>query len=303
MITDACATPQPAYGLTLADGSCWQFSDVGEHSVIAGRLARIMSLEKQCQHRAAGIMFSMKRDRRDAWPFSDKPAPERRCYADIGLCLWRQQGHSDILWEITENHNDFMQFVIMQHALFPIYQHSISLGGLPMHAALAELNKKGVLLVGSSNTGKSTCSRRFPSYWRSVCDDETLIVYDTDAAYQVHPFPTWSDYIVKRGEPRWSVSDARPLCGIFFLEQGRQDKVTQMGQGEAAVRINQSAMEVCDKYRHLFTAEEKKNTVKQTFANACSLANTIPAFRLCFSRSGRFWQEIETILHEQEQSR
>lgn len=303
MKADFCPISQTGYALTLADGSCWQFSDFHMKSATAGRMAGIMGLEKRSASRVPSIMFSAKRNDPGERPFPGDAFRESRYYADIGLYLRRDNRTPDVLWEIPEIREYEMQFVIMQHALFPVYQQSIARGGLPLHAALAELNGKGVLLVGPSNSGKSTCSRRFPSYWRSICDDESLVVHDAKAAWQVHPFPTWSDYILKRGEPRWHVARSSPLSGIFFLKHGRQDCAERLGKGETAVRVNQSAMEVCEKYWRPFTAEEKKNAVKETFANACSLADKIPAFRLYFSRNGKFWKEIETILHEQENTR
>jgi SynChlorMet cassette protein ScmC len=188
------------------------------------------------------------------------------------------------------------QFILMQFFLFPIYQKSITLGGLPFHTALAEFKGKGVLLVGPSNFGKSTCSERLPDSWNSLCDDETLAVLDSEGQYRAHPFPTWSDYILKRSEKKWKVEYSVPVEGIFFLKRDKFDKIVPVGKGQAAVLLNQSTMEVCYKFWESISEDEKRDAVRKTFDNACNMAEQIPSYYLHVSRQGKFWEAIEEIL-------
>jgi hypothetical protein len=43
-------------------------------------------------------------------------------------------------------------------------------------------------------------------------------------------------------------------------------------------------------------AEKKTVMIKNIFNNAFEMAKVIPAYRLCISLNGRFWEEIEKVL-------
>ena len=184
----------------------------------------------------------------------------------------------------------------MWFALHPIYQRSISKGGLPFHAGLVELGGRGVLLAASSDTGKSTCCRRLPDDWKPLCDDEALIVLDKNKNFRAHPFPTWSDYIERQSEKTWNIQYSVPLSRVFFLEQSEIDEVAPIGEGEAALLISESAMQICEKFWRNASEEEQRNFRKMLFNNACKMAKQIPAYRLGVSRNGRFWEKMEQVL-------
>jgi SynChlorMet cassette protein ScmC len=181
-------------------------------------------------------------------------------------------------------------------ALYPIYQSVQEAGGLPLHAALVSREGIGVLLAAPAGSGKSTCCSRLPAPWETLCDDETLIVRDEQNHYLAHPFPTWSDYIFRTSERTWNVQDSVPLPVVFFLEQAPTDEVIPMGEGQAAVRFNQLATEVCWRHWHRFDCKRQRRLKQRLFHNASEFAKAIPAYRLRASLNGRFWEQMERVL-------
>jgi len=177
-------------------------------------------------------------------------------------------------------------------------------GGLPLHGALIERDGTGVLLIGSGGTGKSTCSRRIPDPWRALADDEAIVLpaggaeRGSEARYLLHPLPTWSDYLLNRSHGSWDVRRTVPLRAFFFLERAEKDSVHPVGQGNAAVLLNQSASQVMR--RKLEMGEEPLTPAvrKDIFNTAGELAVMVPAYRLKVSLRGRFWEEIGSVLGE-----
>ena len=84
-------------------------------------------------------------------------------------------------------------------------------GGLLVHGALAEWNGIGVILAGPGGVGKTTASKRLPRPWRSLSDDNTLIVKSPDGTYWAHPWPTWSRYRQGDMSGSWDVQAAVKL--------------------------------------------------------------------------------------------
>jgi SynChlorMet cassette protein ScmC len=146
------------------------------------------------------------------------------------------------------------------------------------------------------NTGKSTCCRQLPHSWRALCDDEALIVRDDNRKYFVHPFPTWSDCLYQRSEKTWNVQQHVPLSVIFFLEKAETNEVIPIGQGQAAIFINQSATQVCQRSWINLDQQEESALREELFDNACELAKEIRVYKLRVSMNGRFWEKIEEVL-------
>jgi SynChlorMet cassette protein ScmC len=183
----------------------------------------------------------------------------------------------------------------MQYSLYPIYKKALGAGGLPLHSALIEKDRMGFLLIGSGNIGKSTCCRRLPPPWRSICDDEALLLPDAGGRYVAHPFPTWSDYIFQRAEPRWDVQSYLPIGALFFLTRGQVDELILTGSGQAALLLSRSSLETCFKNWRNLNTEESRALKTQLFNNACEVVKRIPAFILRVSPSGEFWVLVEDI--------
>jgi len=87
-----------------------------------------------------------------------------------------------------------------------------------------------------------------------------------------------------------------PLTGVFFLEQSKIDEVAPIGEGEAALLISDSAVQICEKFWRNAGKEEQRKFRRELFNNACKMAKQIPAYRLGVSLHGRFWEKIEQVL-------
>jgi SynChlorMet cassette protein ScmC len=186
----------------------------------------------------------------------------------------------------------------MRLSLQPIYQKAQDSGGLPLHAALIEKDGMGILLAAPAETGKSTCCNRIPRPWYVLSDEETLIVNNGEKqnGFIAHPFPTWSEYFLRRSDLSWDVQRCLPVFAIFFLQQAETDEVFPIGKGQAAVLIYQSAMQVCSRSWVNLTLREMRNFKKRLFENACALTQTISAFNLQVSLKGRFWEKMGKVL-------
>jgi len=165
-----------------------------------------------------------------------------------------------------------------------------------LYAALVEKDGVGVVLAAQGGTGKSTCCRRIPSPWHALCDDEVLVVPDKHGHYMVHPFPTWSDYLIRRQTKTWNIQQYVPLSSIFFLDRLQSDQVITIKQGKSALYINNSSDQIFgDKLRDS-NQEEYLSIKKKSFDNSCQIAKTVPVFKLQISLDSQFWKEIEKVL-------
>lgn len=293
------------YSLRLADRNCWHLvSSIGLKSWTA-RLASIMELKADESNSYPRLIFIKMDPRRKEWEepesrqdlFKHDKLP--RCgwkAQDFMDCrIWSHDDAEDVLLEINCG-EEKLEFFAMRLSLYPVYQRAQEKGGLPFHAALIERDGKGILLAAPAEAGKSTCCRRLPSLWRVLCDDETLVVRDEHKQYFAHPFPTWSEHILKRSQRTWDVQQNVPLSLILFLEHGAPDKAIRIGQGEAAAHIFNSSRQVFYRTWHHLIREEVRLLKKKAFENACDLARAVPAFMLRLSPNGRFWEEIEQAL-------
>lgn len=293
------------YCIRLGNGQGWCISATKELSRWASRLAAIMQLEACEPNGYPRLIFiaknSEKTGRGETPPGADDSLEEKLSIRgwqiqDIkDMRFWSRPNFADVICEIGIG-QETREIVMMRHSLYPIYRGARDVGGLPLHAGLIERDGRGVLLAAPRNTGKSTCCRRIPKPWYALCDEETLVVRDARGQYVVHPFPTWSEYLMKRSKRTWNVQRHIPLSAIFFLEQGKNDEVVSMGNGEAAVSISNSIKQVLVRTHYYMDREEVKSSRLKLFDNACELAREIPAYRLRITKSGRFWKEIEKVL-------
>ena len=119
---------------------------------------------------------------------------------------------------------------------------------------------------------------------------------DNEGNFRAHPFPTWSDYLWKVSEKTYNVQRSVLVSGVFFIEQSEVDEAIPLGEGKAAVYMNESATQVCRRFWRSADNEYKRTFRRNLFNNACEMTKKIPAFRLRVSLHGRFWEEIERAL-------
>jgi SynChlorMet cassette protein ScmC len=221
-----------------------------------------------------------------------------KTYISPFLHLWYHPDLSDIICKVPPKLNHEHIIIAICQALYPVYIMTMNSGGLPLHSALIERNGMGIILAGPGEIGKSTCYSRIPVPWQPVCDDETLFVLNDKKQYLIHPFPTWSNCLSNgSGQKTWNVQRHIPLAAIFFLEQADRDEVEPMGQGQTAVGLNRSAVQILERYLRHVTPEEERKIRLKTIENACEFAQSIPAYTLRFTRTGAFWEEIERVVN------
>ncbi len=295
------------YSLSLRDGNNWCIT-CDEHSIqILNKLSIIMNL-KECKLNSSPILIFSKMEEYekpdDKAMLSQQSLPSYdvkwKCY-DFGsqdIRIWYHSQTSDIVCEVNGKDYDNIEYISMLYSIRQIYNRSVIFGGLPFHAGLAEFDGRGVLFSASGGTGKSTCCRRLPDYWKPLCDDETLVVLDDKREYRAHPFPTWSDYLMNRARNTWDVQCSIPVSAIFFLEQADNDEVIPLTISRASVLITESAFQEY-LYNRIFLIKNPKELIelrKKLFNNAFSMAMAIPAFRLRVSLHGKFWEEVEKVM-------
>lgn len=293
------------YRMQLGDGRGWHISAGEELRSWTEKLATIMELRACKSTGYPKLIFIRKKSQNgqiEEPPYhgennfaEELPKTGWRVQEFYNVRFWSRPDVTNIICELSSE-NENLDLVMMRHSLYPIYQGVLDYGGLPFHAGLIKREGKGVLLAAPRNTGKSTCCLRVPKPWRAMCDEETLIVRNGQKKYLAHPFPTWSNKFMKHAEQTWNVEEYVSLAAVFFLEQAIVDAVTPLGQGEAAVSIYQSAMQVCYRYWHDLDHSEVRIHNNNLFANSCKLAKTVPAFKLRVSLKGHFWKEIERVL-------
>ena len=194
--------------------------------------------------------------------------------------------------------NETIKYIQMYRSLQPIYKELLTKGCLPVHAACANLHGKGIIIAAPGNTGKSTCSRRFPKPWSSLCDDETLIMRHTNG-FSLHPFPTWSDYFEQRTPSVFPVEESITCTALFFLEQGTKDQVTLLPKSEATVRLCEAAKQMCSGRLRSHKKDDvtyTKMMYTQIFNTACAITKNIPSYQLQATKNGKFWEHVESVL-------
>ena len=296
------------YRLRLANGQGWHIMATDGVRSWVEKMASIMELEPCDGNGEPKLIFTRIKKGKETRtePTGGLDPKIRENFPRTGwnalkypaIQIWSHLGIPDVICEIGHDQGHDLDILRMLLALYPIFERAQKSGALPLHAALLARNGIGVLLVASSDTGKSTCCRRLRSPWQPLCDDETLVVRDSQGRYLAHPLPTWSDYLWRGSKQTWHVEWHVPLSAIFFLEQAEIGEVVAVGQGEAAASITQSTMQVHQRNWNNQDVEDMRTLRTKLFENACELARSTPAFKLRVGLKGRFWEEIEKVLFQ-----
>jgi len=293
-----------AYGFRLADGSRWKLTGSGGAGEWLDELARILGCGAAPETPTHAIHFR---------GVKDLLAPRRgpgfagagngwRCFEHGGIHrVWRHPDRTEAHIELHETFLDHpeIRYINMWSALREVHRHALFNGGTPVHATLAALNGRGVLIAGPGGAGKSTCYARLPDEWERLCDDRALMVRTPEGGYRAHPLPTWSDHLWRASERRWDVERSVPLTAIFFLEQAPKDEATPLKDpAEAVLEFLDAARQVWQPLWSRLEGEERRAQSSLLFDNVSRAARAVPAYRLRATLRGRFWEEMERKIHD-----
>jgi SynChlorMet cassette protein ScmC len=210
--------------------------------------------------------------------------------------IWTHHEVEDVIYENFSDAGYTPELNQICLYLFPVYRKVIESGGMPVHAALVELNGMGVMLAAPGDTGKSTCCRRLPPPWNVLGDEEALIVRDHEGRYLAHPFPTWSDIYERKLKKSWDVQGSVPLSAVFFLEKSEKVRIAPIGRGQAVMQLNRLAREKAKRGCWCEDAEEVTRLNGRIFDNACELVQQVPSYILRTNLTGPFWEKTEEVL-------
>jgi SynChlorMet cassette protein ScmC len=284
------------FSIQLGDGNRWWFIGQPPESGWVEKMATIMELSQE-KGEGSNIVALLEGE-------TLEKRVKRLIAQDSGwlhainnsLGFWFRKDIPDLLVTSIRPFAKDNDYFSMRYILEFVFRHSIYKGGLPFHAALVAHEGKGIILSGTSGTGKSTCCLRLSPPWQARCDDEVLVTLSPQGHYLAHPFPTWSDYVLQRGEKTYNTQLPSPLAGIFFIEQASSDAYLPLRFSEAVVETIVSAQIALARVLWCCGPEEAQKIREAIFSNTCDLLQKVPSFRLRVSLTGRFWEEIEAAL-------
>lgn len=283
-------------GLTLADGSRWGIAAGDERAnAIVSCLTDVMLLRPQ--QTPTYQLLVLTDDNGVSTNFSHVP---HEFPVAVPWTFLPPEEHNTFTCIISPAlGNDMLVNQLMLLSLV-IVRQAQNIGGILLHSALIERDGCGIILAGPGGVGKTTASRRITPPWRSLSDDETLVVRDQYGVYWAHPWPTWSELMAGGQGGTWDVEHTVPLKAIFFLEQALHDGIEPLGVAYTVPLL----VELAEQTSWLMSRNEGKDVIRtlrlQRFENICTLVKRVPSFRLRLSLHGAFWQEIERVITEEE---
>lgn len=287
--------------ITLCDNTTWGFHFFGLAGNWHREFSRILNLSPLTGPPTSELYFGKEKDREGV----------------IATVLSGKGKHFN--WEIRDSRHSLIWFqekppvtecrfplagqsrrdyyILMALLLFPVYQHAVFKGGLPFHAALAEVKGLGVLFAGFNGAGKSTTSRRLPGHWRVLGDDEALAVKAGPSDWFVHPFPTWSECITYGKQSSvWHVEYGVPLTAVFFLEKSKADSLQRCSEAESVRLFWKSCADVYALFFPLMEQNHLRQIKIAMLDNAIAMARHIPCYKLQLTLHGRFWELVQDVL-------
>ncbi|MCP4177598.1 MAG: SynChlorMet cassette protein ScmC [bacterium] len=289
------------YLLSLSDGLTWEFKAAESMSTWLKDFSYIMQISKAPDdtHKADKKLLFLALKNENKLPTSDCSDDWNHFKQGAVYRVWSHSRKPETFIELNSDYIEHQEIKIinMSTSLKPIYRHyTLHNGGGPIHAALAELNGKGILIAAHGGTGKSTCSIRLPSYWTALSDDMSLIVTDADNNFRVHPMPTWSDHLWNKKLSTFNTPHSVPLKAIFFLEQSDIDEVIPIKNPQSSQKVFDSFKQVWESFWPKIEIDEKRTMVHKIFNNAFDIAVKTPCYKLKATLDGEFWKEIEKVI-------
>lgn len=140
-------------------------------------------------------------------------------YNDIYITLSK-----NLIKDLLEAEYIFLGLIFMEVAM--------SYGYLPIHASSLIYKDKAFLLSAPSGTGKSTLRNHLLNINKDIKiinDDKPLLEFDDDSIYTFgSPFS---------GEDKLNANTKKELTHIFFLAQGKANKVYELTDDEKTVEV------------------------------------------------------------------
>jgi SynChlorMet cassette protein ScmC len=297
---------QKGYVMKLANGRSWGLTATPSAGSWLEKMADMLGLESGRSECESNVIFTTKDDRKipEILALFSSDITSGNGWKNLKLppvSIHYKEDQSHVVFELGGQEFELIESIWVMLFAHYIYRWAEEQCGLPLHAALLEHDDRGFAIIAPGGTGKSTCSRRVHAPWRSLCDDEALVIHDEAGLYYAHPFPTWSMLLGKEAEgfeKLWHVPMGVPLKGIFILEQSPSDEILPISQAEAALYIYDSACQTCPRIWSYYSPEELRASKRILFENACLMSKSIPAFILRASLTGRFWEHMEQAIRD-----
>jgi SynChlorMet cassette protein ScmC len=297
-----------AYILPLADGMVWTFAAAsgGPLAPWLDELAHILSLKKPDSSEASLVVSHPSfRGRIRLIPMDKNRNPAGTAKSWMSFTqgsayqAWISPEANEAVLEINPEFIDHpeIRYIDMSAVLRIVFHYCVASGsGCSLHAASAALNGRGIVIVASGQTGKSTCHGRLPGTWTPLADDCALAVKIPAGGFAIQPMPTWSNYLRREKASVFDTGAAYPLKALFFLEQDDKDEVEKVLPSIAAGILHRLSREAWGAFINRFPATEKKKLGRSVFEACCAVANATPGYILRATLHGKFWREIEKVL-------
>lgn len=182
--------------------------------------------------------WMMYREDDTYWAINHPPSHEKP--------LWAARFNRDVKEVMVNCSHRYMQksngkTIIINPVRYPLDQILIMYilarhQGAVIHAAGIEMSRKGFIFAGPSGAGKSTLARLFNAVMSqnktgaSVLSDERMVTRKMDGMFKAYGTP-W------HGEEATTRNKCAPLSGIFFLNHGTENKVSQLEPRQALERL------------------------------------------------------------------
>ena len=148
---------------------------------------------------------------------------------------------------------------------------------MALHAAGIVIERRGYVLAGVSEAGKTTCSRIAHDAGLTVLNDDTVVLgWDDDQPV------VWGTTF--HGEARLANPGPAPLAGLYFLHQSKSDGLEVLDQVQAVKNLILNSFPLASSLPPVAA----KQIVLQLLALAQRLCDSVPAHRLDFRPTPAF---------------